>query len=199
MELAPKPPLFRAGFARLAMRRAAGLAPSLEAQMRATMGPALCRAFDEAPLLGWIPYLVDVRMAEGVLAQRGAAGLRAFVLGNTAEAAQSAAMRPVLDGALRIFGMNPGSLLRVLPELWKLSYRDVLAPRVERDGEHGVRIEGSSVCDEMLESEAAHCVISAQAEGAMAFAQTKVTVAPVVIDRARRTMSVALSWARGRG
>lgn len=188
------PALFRAGFARLAMRRAASLDPRLEAHLRSTLGPALCRAFDEAPVLGWVPYLVDVRMAEGVLSQRGAAGLRAFVLGNTAEATSTPAMRPLIDGALRLFGVDPGSLLRVMPELWGLGYRSVLELETVRDGPRAVRLEGRRVCDEMLASPAAAHVLCAQAEGAMALANARIELEPVALDRARRTLTLRFSW-----
>lgn len=187
-------PLIRAGFARLAMRRAAALSPPLDAHLRAVLGDELARAFDDAPLLGWLPYAVDVRMAEGILAKRGADGLRAFVLGNTAEATQSPAMRPVLDGALRLFGVTPATLLRVMPELWKISYRAVLDLRVVSLGPRAVRLEGARVCDEMLTSRAAHLVLSAQAEGAMALAQARVSLGEVRLDRAAHTLALEISW-----
>lgn len=186
--------LFRVGFARLAMKRAAGLERGLDAHLRSTLGPALCRCFDEAPLLGWVPYSVDVRMAEGIAQRRGMEGLRDFVLGNTAEALQAPSLRPLLEGALRVFGVSPATLLRVMPDLWRVGYRHVLEPRIEADGPRAVRLLGTAVCDELLECKAAHVVLSAQAEGAMRVANARVQLGPVEVDHARRTLSLRGSW-----
>ena len=55
----------RAGFARTAMKRAAALSPALAQHLRQRLGPTLAVEFDEAPLLGWMPYEIDVAMADG--------------------------------------------------------------------------------------------------------------------------------------
>lgn len=94
------------------------------------------------------------------------------MLGNTAEAAQTATLRPILDGALRLFGENPGSTLRVMPDLWRLSYRGVLDVRIERVDEREARIKGCRVCAELLASAAAQQVLVVQTEGAMAVTRT---------------------------
>ena len=193
-ESATERALIRAGFVRLAMGRAGALAPALEQHLREALGPELRRALEDAPLLGWLPYAVDVRMAEGILARRGAAGLRAFVLGNTAEAAQTATLRPILDGALRLFGVNPGSMLRVMPDIWRLSYRGVLDVRIERVGDREARIEGSRVCAELLASAAAQQVLVAQTEGAMALTRTSVRLDPLVVDRDRHAITLRVLW-----
>ena len=105
------------------MDRAHKQSPALAEHLRRKLGPELREAFDDAALIGWLPYSVDVKMAEGVMEREGTEGLRSFVMGNVEEAKKAPVFRPIIDGSLRLFGASPTTILRIAPKLWGLHIR----------------------------------------------------------------------------
>ena len=188
----------RAGFARTAMKRAADLSPALAQHLRQRLGPTLAVEFDEAPLLGWMPYEIDVAMAEGVQEELGREGLRGFVIGNTQAVAEEPALRPVVQGALRVFGVTPDAILRMAPQLWKIAYKNVADLSVGKASSsgrtHTVALVGQRVCPALLESSAALVVVQAQAEFGFRATGAIGSVSEVAVERATASLRVKLSW-----
>jgi hypothetical protein len=62
---------------------------------------------------------------------------------NMAETFHKPALRPLIDGAVRILGLSPGRLLRWGPRIWPLLFKDAGEMRVDAgDGTATVRFVG---------------------------------------------------------
>jgi hypothetical protein len=188
----------RAGFARTAMKRAAALSPALAQHLRQRLGPTLSYEFDEAPLLGWMPYEIDVAMAEGVQEELGREGRRGFVIGNTHAVADEPALRPLVQGAFRVFGVTPEAILRMTPQLWKIAYKNVAELSVGAASSSGrtrtVTLVGQRVCPALLESRAALVVVQAQAEFGFRATGATGSVSEPEVDLANASLRLKLSW-----
>ena len=179
------------------MDRARKQSPALAEHLRHKLGPELREAFDDAGLIGWLPYAVDVKMAEGVMEKEGPDGLRAFVMGNVEEAQKAPVFRPIIDGSLRLFGASPTTILRIAPKLWGLAYQDVLTLEVRGDAtDRDYTFSALGVCDEMLHSRAAQIVLRAQCHLAFQLLGTAGEVSMPKVDARQRAIDVTITWAK---
>lgn len=187
-------PEARTGYVRMVLRRLREFDSALGESTYQLFTPALRRSIDESALLGWLPYEIDTTLANAVLAKHGRDGLHGFVLGNSDEAATLGALRPLVEGALRVFGPSPMSLVRVMPELWNVTYRNVSAVAPERLGERQLAIHWVDVCDAVYESPGALGVLYAQSHFPLRVTRTRGAVDPLTLDRGRRRITAVLRW-----
>lgn len=179
------------------MDRARKQSPALADHLLHKLGPELREAFDEVGIIGWLPYAVDVKMAEGVMEKEGPDGLRRFVMGNVEEAQKAPVFRPIIDSSLRLFGASPTTILRIAPKLWNLAYQDVLSLEVHGEAtERDYTFTALGVCDEMLQSKAAQIVLRAQCHLAFQLLGTAGEVSMPKVDARLRTIDVTITWAK---
>lgn len=92
---------------------------------------------ETASAISWLPVEVDVELTECFFQVAGAErARRAF-----REAIAQAIERPLLEGALGIFGRDPVKILRWVPKAWSLIYRDCGEMRCAQAGEGSARLE----------------------------------------------------------
>lgn len=187
-------PEARTGYVRMVLRRLYAFDTALEREVLGSLDPAVRRGLDDSTPLGWSPYEIDVRIAESVRAKHGADGLHEFVLGNSDEAATQNALRPLVNGALRLFGATPHALMRVMPELWRITYRNVSECAPKREGDACIALDWEQTCDAVFDSPAAQGVLFAQAHFPLRVTRTKGTVDPLVLNRPARRITARLRW-----
>jgi hypothetical protein len=109
---------------------------SLE-RVRAAMPEASRAIVEESPRTSWVPIEHDRHLPRAiveVLGEEAATEMwRAFVGSHV----QSPLLRSLLDGATRLLGFSPGTLVWMVPKAWGQVYRDFCTPKVtERDDHH---------------------------------------------------------------
>ena len=185
------PPLLRAVFARLSLRRIASEHPAQAERIRAHVGEALHNAVDDAGPLGWVPYAFDVRLTAGLLQELGESGAEAFVGGITEAALNSPVFRPIVEGSLRVFGPSHGMVVRLGPQLWPLLCRNVLEMRVERLADCTV-VTGENACDALLEHKPAQFLLRAQSAALFRLSGVHPKSSTVVVNRPARRVVVTV-------
>jgi hypothetical protein len=96
-----------------------------------------------ASMLGWVDAGVFVRLTDATLDVLGLEEGRQFWARRLLDAFESPLMRPLAKGSLRLFGRNPGSIIRMTPQAYALTYKDCGTPHVEVEpGRARMRIVG---------------------------------------------------------
>jgi hypothetical protein len=100
--------------------------------LMARIGDEASRQVQVAGMLSWLPaevhaHLFDVTHA--VLTSKGAVSFWRDLMFNNLELA---VLRPLVEGAISLFGRTPHSLVRMSPRAWSLVARDCGGQRVQR-------------------------------------------------------------------
>jgi hypothetical protein len=117
----------------------------------------------EAGPLAWLPAEVNARATEIVWSGLGPRAREAFFLRLGAALFESTLLNALLAGAVRLFGVAPGKILRWTPRAWPQIYRDGTRVTVTDVDAHALRIRFDSIprclatCPGWMES-AACCV-----------------------------------------
>ncbi len=118
----------------------------------AAIGPAALEQIESTHRTAWVPLELDFAvchalekvLGEGANVERSRRAVR--------QSMSSSMLKPIVDGALRLFGLSPSKVLRVSVTGWKSIYRDVGAPRFEHAGPTAARIVFDDLPHEVLAS-----------------------------------------------
>lgn len=124
--------------------------PEAVQKLRARLPPEVLEALDHAARTDWIPVELDGQYVDGILAVMGHEDMLAAYRRFTSEAlVRSPMLRSFIDGALRLFGVSVGTLLRALPGGLRQSYRDAFTLAIEH-GDHEARVIFDDIAPEVL-------------------------------------------------
>lgn len=109
---------------------------SLEA-VRAAIPEGALAIIEDSPRTSWLSVEHDRHLPRAIVSVLGeddaTAMWRAFVGSHV----QSPLLRSLLDGATRLLGFSPGTLVWMVPKAWGQVYREFCTPKViERDDHH---------------------------------------------------------------
>jgi hypothetical protein len=86
--------------------------------------PELFEAIEAAPRSAWLPVALNVRWVEGVERQLGwPAGLE-FLAARVGDQLENPLFRSFVQGGIRLFGLDPGALVRLIPRGLSIVFRD---------------------------------------------------------------------------
>lgn len=97
--------------------------PDRVERIRARLRPETLRAIESATRLDWMPFAVDLEVVEAVHAEGGEAGTREWSRRALLRTARAPLLKPLVDGAVRLFGLEPGGVLRFAPRVWGTIFR----------------------------------------------------------------------------
>jgi hypothetical protein len=124
--------------------------PAVGQHLRDKLPPHVLERIEHAARTDWIPVELDGQNVDEVLAAMGEGGMRDAYRRFTREALiSSPAMRSIVEGVLRIFGVSVGTLLRALPGAMRQSYRDAFTLEIQRT-EHEALVILNDIAPEVL-------------------------------------------------
>lgn len=110
------------------------LGPDMPARVRARVSPESLAQIDESTRNDWLSARVSDEFAQALLDEIGAEAVVSFYR----TLARTISTTPIFDafakGALRLFMLSPGGLLKNVPRAWATVSRDVAEIRIERNG-----------------------------------------------------------------
>ena len=110
-------------------------------RVRAGLKPDVLEAIETASPVAWLPVEVDVEITDCFFQVAGVERAGLAFRGALAEAIKRPLLRPLMDGALGIFGRNPAKILRWVPKAWSLIYRDCGEMRCTHADENSAALE----------------------------------------------------------
>jgi hypothetical protein len=110
-----------------------GFRPGTREHLRRALPPEVWEALEATARTDWIPVGLDGPYVTEVVRWLGPeASLAASRAYTSQSLVRSAAMRAIVDGAVRLFGLSVGSLLRIFPVGFQQNYRDFADVQVQR-------------------------------------------------------------------
>jgi len=103
----------------------------LGVQVRAALKPEALEEIENAWAAGWLPLAYDVELTSAFFRLAGPERACDAMRRNMAETFRKPTLRPIIDGAIRIFGLSPGKLFGWAPRVWPLIFKDAGALHVE--------------------------------------------------------------------
>jgi hypothetical protein len=183
----------RAGQVKSNIEAAAVVGGDGGARFRAAIAPGTLRAVDDASRISWLPITTDVEIYKVGLELFGAADNRRRVRRALTATIESPLIRPILDGAVRLFGVTPAALFKFMPPAWSAVYRACGTLAVEPAGPDRVVITSTGTAAEMLDDVYAQGV--ANALGAvLELCHVEGEVALTGLDRDRRSVTYTATW-----
>ncbi len=93
-----------------------------------------------AGLLAWIPMRIYAEVVDSTRTALGSRRAREFWCDTMLSSFERQLLKPLVEGALRLYGRSPASLLRRTPQAWSLVSRH--GGRIRLEGDHQVRFDG---------------------------------------------------------
>jgi hypothetical protein len=92
--------------------------------VRTLLGEAFIQELTGASGVSWLSFEIEAKLADAVYNGLGAVEARALYRRKTARSFDIPLIRPVLDGALRLFGASPASIVKLVGRTWATISRD---------------------------------------------------------------------------
>jgi hypothetical protein len=130
-ELTGSGPAVRASYLRLLLSACDEFGPPAMA-IREQIGDTHLTSIECAGPLVWLPIEADLALQRALAEVLGAERTREFVLARTRQFMAGSLVQNLVQTAVELFGLNPGSLARLIPRGWGLLYRECGHWRVTR-------------------------------------------------------------------
>jgi hypothetical protein len=115
--------------------------PAVHRHVRANLAPEILDRIEAGVRTDWIPVELDGQYVDLVLKFMGHDAMKAASREFMAQSlVRSPMMRSLFEGVLRVFGVNVGSLLKILPSGFRQSYQDSFEVSIERGEREGLVI-----------------------------------------------------------
>ncbi len=118
------------------------LGEEIDARVRARLGEQLIEEIETAPRSKWLPLEVDVELSRLVHEQAGRQAFIDWSRSAVMESAKSPLLSGFLRAGLRLFGGNPGSLIRLSQRGYQQFFRNAGSLIVEPLRDDAVRVLG---------------------------------------------------------
>jgi hypothetical protein len=124
-------PAVRASYLRLLLSACDEFGPPAMA-IRERLGDTHLTSIECAGPLVWLPVGADLALQRALAEVLGVERTREFVLARTRQFMAGSLVQNLVQTAVELFGLDPGSLARMIPHGWGLLYRDCGRWRVTR-------------------------------------------------------------------
>lgn len=126
----------------------------IEARIRDAMPTDVLEWIDAATRVNWFPVQTDIALTEAVARCAGAEGLARWSADTMRRSFEGPMLKPIVDGAIRIFGLSPAGMLKFAPTAWAHIYRNcgALEYKVLRPG--AVELHNTGAAAQVVHSEA---------------------------------------------
>lgn len=130
---------------------------SLEA-IRGLIPAGSLEAIDKTPGFSWLEFEHDHWLMDATVEVLGQADAIACWRASLLQLVEKPLLRNFVEGSLRLFGSEPGKLLKMIPKGWTLAYRDFCTPRFERLENQSAVIHFEDIASQAFQSEGyLHC------------------------------------------
>ncbi|HTN53509.1 MAG TPA: hypothetical protein VML50_13965 [Anaeromyxobacter sp.] len=115
------------------------LGSELASRVLADLAPATLRRIVLATRVDWLPAELNVELAHVGERVLGEDGLRTWGRASVLRSMGTSLLQPILEGAVRLFGLSPPAIFRTVPSAYRAAYRNC-GEMVVTGGEPDARI-----------------------------------------------------------
>jgi hypothetical protein len=134
-------PRILAGFVQGTLAAVSAQDKALGERVRARLAPATRERLERASRIAWLALDLDVELTHAIYAELGPVRARELFRRNLSGALDSAVLRSLAQGALRLFGASPARLFGWAPKVYAQLYRDAGEMRFALDAPGSARLE----------------------------------------------------------
>jgi hypothetical protein len=116
--------MIRASYTKLALRHFKTAEAKEYPELLSAIGPDVMAEIRNAGSLEWLPARVHAKVADSTVSHFGARASRALWRDVMMGAFERGMLRPLVGGALRLYGRNPASIMKMTPQGWSLVWRE---------------------------------------------------------------------------
>jgi hypothetical protein len=107
----------------------------------ADLPPQHLRRIEQASRADWLPIEIELTLTRAIRSEVGDEGLRQWSSAALKRSLDSSLFRPLLDTAVRLFGLSPLGLFKMVPQGWKRAFRGAGELTVQPEGPGAVLVE----------------------------------------------------------
>lgn len=172
------------------------LPDGLESQVRAAISKGVIDDVESATRIAWLPLEHDLEISDAVERVAGTVRRREWARTSMLLSMRGPLLEPMWRAALRVFGVSPGALFRVVPTGWAAVYRDV--GRVTHEpGTDTAYITVSELPDVLVHNEAYLHGICGTFQALLDASRVPGTVEMESFDKRRSTVKYKANWSTG--
>ncbi|WP_375766831.1 hypothetical protein NR798_34815 [Archangium gephyra] len=144
----PAQPAIRGFMSRMMLDAARDLPAETQQRVFALVPEPVIALIESTPRLGWVPLEQSMKLSDALHQVLGDPGFRHFFTGLAERMMGYPLLQSFFDGAVRLFGLTPPSMLKWTSYAWEQSFRDcgkiLYQPRREavNDGRAEMVLEG---------------------------------------------------------
>lgn len=189
------PPVVRAAFTQAALATADSLEGDLGARIRAAVPPASLEQIVSTTRLDWLSADLDMDVTEAVHQVLGPERSAHFWKGSLLDVMETPLLKPLIDGAIAIFGLSPGNLLKWAPRIWEAIYRNCGTLTLTAAGTATAEVVYESIPPALRRSPDFIEALRASFETVFVLAQVQGVVVVEEMDLTHGRAVYAFSWA----
>lgn len=107
----------------------------------ADLPPQHLRRIEQASRSEWLPFEIELTLTRTILEAVGEDGLRRWSAAALKRSLDSSLFKPLLDTAVRLFGLSPQGLFKMVPQGWKRAFRGAGELTVQPDGPEALLVD----------------------------------------------------------
>lgn len=187
-------PVIRSNWVKLAMSLAKRMPEPKRSQVLAMLEPMRVEVRD-AGMLEWKPAELFVSVAEAIGNALGAQSARDFWCDVMVEAFHRRFLKPLVGGALAIYGRKPSSILRMTPQAYSLSFKNCGITRLhEMEQQNSVRLQFDGLPSVLHESDAVLACFAGNCDASLGYLGMAGRVTRHDDDRERGRLHFVVEW-----
>jgi hypothetical protein len=191
-------PAVRARHMKTLFTTLAARAPEHVAAVRERFGADGVRAVEDASAVDWLDLGLNLALTRCIEEVLGRAACHRFFRAHTDEAFQTPVFRAIADGAIALFGLDPGSWARLVPSGWGLVFREVGRWTMVRNVAGEVRLELRDLPPASVADDVWPATVAASLGALIGLAKVDGAVRLTALEPRARVAHYTVAWAPGR-
>lgn len=187
-------PSVRARHMKLFVNRISELEAGVREVIFDRIGAADLRAIEEAGPLAWLPVGINVRATEVVWGALAPSAREPFFLRLGMEDFDSPLLKAIVGTAQRLFGVDPGALLKFAARGWSQVFRDDVVLTAATLGKGIATLSYTGLPKELVESRIWISSVAASMSAIFAVTNVRGTVTARDVNVASGTMTLEYRW-----
>jgi hypothetical protein len=188
--------LIRASYTKLALKRLRQGRPEAWAKLRQDLGEDALREVRATAALMWLPLELHAAIADAMIDACGRSDARAIWADVMLAGFESTTLGPIVSGALRLYGRDPGSVMRMTGHAWPIIFRGCGRAFTELTGEDRATVKFEQLASAMAGSTGVLDSFMSNCDAALQYTAYTGTITANYDELAHGRFAIDVHWQR---